>query len=1038
MQLPQTLAVSLICLATLGACDTRTGPSGMGVVHGGGPMGPLAAAGPNFAINPATGRPFLVDANHAGQGATLSIVGVRWGRLVDVYDFDAATGRRTLELADFLIGDDIASDGVHFRLEQRPVTQKVELTVLHPFGSAAFNSAFAQLEVGLHAFAPKSLSPTELPPFTAQPRNAAFAITFDDLLDDGGNPGDPTYPGTVGANTLHVVAGSPPLGPFDARILPDPNHGALIGQQFHSTRVIVDMSVSPLEALASGLPVNSIGLPAATTVAQANAGLRVPTQVNFGVGQFQIVRNTGGASVSFANNGPTDPGSPTLDVVRAFRSGGPTALTGDPYNGFLRDDAAPQVLVVQTVFVSSVQQPSGFGSNEFRLLVRFPIDESAVRPHVGDVITTGNHIVQIEHTNSHTVDVALVYGDPATLTTGVAEYATPWATTLNVDSVCAVHFSPRVSGAPGLLVSPAASMRIAFSEPIDPASVRPFDTLTIKPSQSSSPLASYVVGRITPAVDATMFTFVPELPLKHASGAIEQYVLDVLDGANGITDLAGNALAASLPQAKFSLDPTAGPLDSGGIALRFTATDEDGDSKAEVRGQVLYDLAHGRLHARPVTHFSAQADQTAAVVAAMTPLGGPIQTPLVPNGSKMMSTWRYHDLGFGLLDEQTHNIDVEGLAWQPYAAALGADSFAQFQMSLAHSKFLPDEDISSGLLPNFPGSGVSSVFAANQLDPVNDPLTIVHPKAKGYAINPSDLFLSPLGDPRAPWPLNRNVSAAQYVYWTWRDTAKLAVGGPAGAGADTLRLYQCTVSGHVGFYPSFQVPTIGLPLLTEFRTYPSAQAIGTNAFRVAIAINTSAMPYFRAFSSGGVSFAGQTVFVDPDASVNATGGIHPLTGAPTAPRDNVFYYGQADFVVRVSRAHTRWFDTGGASTFTAPIIDASSLDLPPGTQVTLALRGASAIATTVQSPTSWSDSRNLDPYGNSYTPPQLQAQGLTTWRYFTPAYQNSPPAPTDGRWHANVAEINGARFVQLRISFLANAESGASPSIDSLAIAFSH
>jgi len=81
---------------------------------------------------------------------------------------------------------------------------------------------------------------------------------------------------------------------------------------------------------------------------------------------------------------------------------------------------------------------------------------------------------------------------------------------------------------------------------------------------------------------------------------------------------------------------------------------------------------------------------------------------------------------------------------------------------------------------------------------------------------------------------------------------------------------------------------------------------------------------------------------------------------------------------------------------------------------------------------------NLDAYGDSYTAFQHQVLAQNIFLVFTPSFQNSPPAPTDGRWHASAAEINGARFVQARISFLANAESGASPRIDSLGIAFSH
>jgi hypothetical protein len=419
----------------------------------------------------------------------------------------------------------------------------------------------------------------------------------------------------------------------------------------------------------------------------------------------------------------------------------------------------------------------------------------------------------------------------------------------------------------------------------------------------------------------------------------------------------------------------------------------------------------------------------------MIPLAQGVETPLSPHGSKLHSVWRYHDLGLGLLDDATHNLDVEGLSWSPSTGAPLADHFTRFQIALAHSKFLPDEELSTGLLPIFPSSGLVTKFDDDFYDATDPPL-VVHAANKGYTVDPLDVSTSPAGLPMTHWPLNRGVPTSQFTYWTWRDTGRLGLGAPFGFGADTGRLRQITTKGLVGFYPSSKVPTIGLPLLMEFRTYVDTlnPANGSNGFRVAIAINTSANPYFRAFSTGGVNpVNGQIINVDPDAATNASGGINPISGAPTAPRDNVFYYGQAEFVVRVSRLHTVWFDTLATSSFVPPVVEAGTTGLPPGTQIQVAFRGASSIATGGASP--WHDAANLDAYGDGYTPYQLTLLVKPQNLYFVPAFF---PAASDKSWKSNISSLSGARFIQARVTFISNAETNASASLSSLGIAFYH
>jgi hypothetical protein len=400
----------------------------------------------------------------------------------------------------------------------------------------------------------------------------------------------------------------------------------------------------------------------------------------------------------------------------------------------------------------------------------------------------------------------------------------------------------------------------------------------------------------------------------------------------------------------------------------------------------------------------------------------PIQTPLSNHGSRAMLLWRYCDFGFGLLEDATHNLDLEGLNWTPFSGHLSVDHFSGFQMATAHSVRLPDEAIAAGL-PIFPLSGLLPTFDDNLLEP----LTVVHPMARGYSIQPSDAFVTATGTTMAPWPLNRDIDPSSFSYWTWRDTAKLGVGAPDGTGADPLRLQQVTKVADVGFYPVDAVPTIGLPLLLDFRTKPDVAATGQNGFRIAIALGSSANPFFRSFSTGFATCSGHVTDIDPDTEITAKGGYDPVACGTTQGQDDAFYFAQADFVVRVSRAHTIWFDTLGASAFAEPVVEPGLDDGPSGTQVVLAFRGATAIS---GSATGWHDATNYDAYGDSFTAAQLPSFGKPATLAFVPAFLG------DKTWKSSPAALQGARYVQLRVSFLSNPVTGLSPVLSAVGLGY--
>lgn len=1000
-------------------------------------LAPVATALPqgDLAQHPGQSTAFIVEAHQGGRAPSLGLVEVWMGRLVHVYDV-----RGVLRFEDLLIDPNLASDGVDFQLARNAITQEEALTILHPFKTRQFRAALRKTQVGLVPLLDKGVGPNVLPPFSMVPRNAALAVRFDDLLDDGGAAYSAGWPGTVTPQNLRLSTGIPPLVNAVPRVLPDPNHGAMLGDEFHSTRALIGFTRSELQALRMGGPVNLLGLPAALSTVQANVLLRIPTQLDPAFPLFGQVTNLAGNGLGFSGNGSNDPASPTLDVVRAFRSGGETAVTGDRFNGFLPDAVVPQVLGEQPVTITKV----GMIGDTLAMDLQFQTLACAWTPRAGDVIETPLHVYEVTADAAaptaglaSDVRVRLLHGSfPPAPTFG--EYTTPWDPSAGALPDCFVRFSPQALTRPTGGVSVDADVQLRFSEPMQPNSVDPFDAFSIRYDLNpggTNPLYERVVGAITPQADLSTFVFRPTLPLANDGNASTVDAFSVVmqaSGSIGPRDLAGNSLLEVLPPFSFSISGISPPVNSKSLALRFSSVDEDGNGAPEVRGQFFYDFARELVRPRQVTRFSAQADPQHISVATMVPISLPVQTPLSPLGSKLMSVWRYHDLGFGLRDESTHNLDLEGLWWEPSGGVVVADAFDEFRMSVSHSEYLPDEAIDNTLLPKHPSSGLEATFNNNRVGP----LAVVHQKSKGYTVSPVDLAKSPTGRTIMPWPMNRNVPLANYQRWTWRDTAVDNVAAPNGAGADTQRLLHLGAPSQVGFYPPGEVPTIGLPLLTEFRTYPTQLASGLNAFKVAIAINTSAKPYFRAFSTGGVTSQGQVVLVDPDQASVATGNVGPSV-LTSAPLDNAFYYGQADFVVRVSRMHTVWFDTLGASTFGPPTIVPDPARQPAGTKVLLSYRGASSIASATAG--SWEDAENLDPYGNSYTAAQhCQLLGVSSGcpaaqLAFQPTFF---PNPGSKQWKGNLADLDGARYVQVRVTLIADPVTGATPELSAIGLTF--
>jgi hypothetical protein len=419
-------------------------------------------------------------------------------------------------------------------------------------------------------------------------------------------------------------------------------------------------------------------------------------------------------------------------------------------------------------------------------------------------------------------------------------------------------------------------------------------------------------------------------------------------------------------------------------------------------------------------------------------------------GSKLQALWRYCDVGIALTDESTYNVDVEHLYWVPAGGNVVGDTYDQFEIRLSHTKCLPDESIDpSSLWPIYPNSGLSSTYVNNLLDSLNDPQRVVHPKFRGYVVNPADKKPSSTGAEQVmPYPLNFGITVPEYQYYTWRDTALLAKGAINDAPGAELRIvcsivyglgagcYSCPFTNIASTNP---VPSIGLPLLMEFRCFPDTGALGLNSLDVNFAVNSSARPNFRAFTTGGTNTSGVQVTINPDLVSVATGGFNPTSSPPggaTQPTDNTVYLGEMDLVLRINRMHSIWLDSQmNTPTYLPPVIEPRDSDQPLGTSIVLDYRGATAMSPVTANIAT--DANFIDPYGNPtlclITPPPPPGScpvGTGPCNGVPSFFQ------TNSTWRPSITNINTAKLFQVRVTFISNTDTSLSPTLSALGFAF--
>ena len=1000
---------------------------------------------------------FFVDPNQGGGATRLHLSQMFWARLVDVHDIDAR-GVSSLEpiFRDFTINENVQSDGTNYRLETNPITQKARLTILRrrgdpDVGLGTFDSLLRSAAQGLPAVIPKNDDGTSGEPFSFVARNATLVLQFDDLLRD-----DEEAERNL-IETVRVKTGYPPVTPFPARQIFDPNFGDIAGGEFHSTRILVDLTVSESESASMVVPqpVNAVGLPPSLpTQVGPNVSIRIPTQVAFGSGQFQILRGLSGVPLAPLENGPRDGDSPTRDIVRALRAGGPE----DQNNGFLLDLSAPEVVGGWALRIDrALADPNGQVGMDYLIDLTFNTICRAA-PTVGDVLSVGDVFLEVvgdgpppdadgQVLNLSVRNLAENPLAPGTALVGNGLFLSTYQPVDPVPAGCWVSFAPQPRVLPATGVATSAVVVVRFSEAMDPGAMSPFDNLVVVRGDSNTVVdpTNLIVGTIDISTDLKDFTFSPLLELPHAAATDETYHVRI----SGVTDLAGNALRNTLPPVNFVMDEDAPPVANGGTVLRFGSVDElEPIGFPDLRGQFFFDLTRELIRPRPVAFASYPADRTNPVPSIMIPFARGVQTPLSPLGSKLMTVWRYCDLGWQVLDETKYNLDVFGLAWAPVGGQIINDFYERFEIRLSHSRRLPDEAIDAFLLPKWPNSGVlggPSRFTENILiDPLS-PQKIVHDRTLQYRLSSVDLFAAPSGTIMLPFPLNRTEGIAPETY-TWRDTSVIAKGGPNGVGVplDIEQGNPLLLEEAFGYVADRDnVPSFGLPLLMEFRCFPSNTGIGLNSLDLSLAINSSAIPSFRCFTTGGINQSRETVTINPDEADAPRGGYNPSSNPPgqrtNRSDDNGFYVGQLDTVTRISRVHTVWIDTSlPTPDYFNPVVLPDPGEQPAGTQVVIEYRGASDFTFANFSPTEDEelykfDSRHIDAYGEIFAVDDEDIFRLLG----SDEFQGGVDFVTgNAGWVADIDDIDGAQYLQMRVTFVNNILTGLNPELSAIAIPY--
>ena len=816
-----------------------------------------------------SGGAFFVDPSFGGAASSVRIARQYFGRLVTIEALDAQGARKQIH-REFVVDprSESAWNSADYVLETNPVTGDQTLFINADYDDTTLDPG--ELETGRNRFirllrgADAGVRPivddgfVGAGQFTMIPRNAAIVYQFDDIIDAS----------TLNAFSVRILTGEPTIDAFEARFFMDKNHGALAnydgqsGNEFYSTRLIVDPAISEMESFSSPTPlnVNLRGLPPSLDANLANVEVRFPTLTLSGQ-VLPILQNPTAHGLTANNNGSVDFSSSTRELVRAARSGGQTEVTGDPGNGFLLDLTPPRLVGSQvgvamgTPVLVPVDALNPLPLTFTLPTVQFSSTTCASSPRKGDIIAQTPFFAEVLEDNSvdamgivNDLKIRLVVvpngflGPDQYIASGQGplQFRTAYDPILDAGrEPCFVEVSPSTGDVndPTNGILPNASFSVRFNEPIDGLPLEVFEGITLlrKDPALADPdptvlnantiqPTDYIPGEIQNDASLTRFTFRPSVPLTHLQGNVETYWLRLLGGDRGPRDLAGNQVVALPSSVPFTLLANAGEERTSTRAMLFNRTDEEfpfGDDTAagfiereprtEWYGNIDFDVVAGRVRPRSVVRSQSVVSQDNANLLPSQMFNGTgTSLPLNPLGARTQFLWRYVDMNLpmqenrdilGLYPLDSMDLDVERLYLNPLGSTPVFESFPEFSVSLSHSRITPDEAVTPTRALIDPASGMGPEYNSNQVSLADDPPTLVSTRERGYTITPGNLSIAADGTVLVPLPQNEGLPMTQWSTYTYRSTAIDARGGSNAAGAPSARLTQLIGNGVLGTGP---------------------------------------------------------------------------------------------------------------------------------------------------------------------------------------------------------------------------------------------
>jgi hypothetical protein len=1045
--------ISLLCMATvmaiaLTSCKppTSTGPGGTG------------------------GVPF--------SDTGLKLNDAKWGRLVDVFDADGL-----LYDVDIVIREDVVADGIDYDFTINPISQKEILTILHlqNSGTGDFENSLEMATSNLPTL--KELGLESQGPFVKVPRNAAIRLEFTEHVA-AATVNRQTVRVLVGSDiegfdnleVKYIVKDEfDDFGNPVGVIIIDPTISEI--DSSNSTSGLTVNGIGLPESTDTETPNLKIYIPSVVNVF-ANQTMVLMNQQMLDNFSLHLNESLDTIIEPYELIG-LDPVS-----VRAIRSGN----AGDDYNGFLKDVVLPRLISEQQVTVSSVvelgdtQRILTYSNKAVGCQGILPkagdVFDISVDGQLENAFVQITAVVDFADPTVYKVRGTLISGDLAAASSNIEAILTTAYSSQDSDyQLCFLRFTPQPAVLPATGVDPAATVSIMFSEAMDSKTVRSLDSMvlatssmaTVNPQDPIEPDAEWVIaeetvadyldrlpgfgsgggsgrimfGPVQHSGDARTYTLAPLAGITDAfgEGTAAQISLAIRAGDTGVLDLAGNPVgfsgfvAGHSSQAgvteKLTVSGSAANIKY--FALRGNGVDEDNDQSPEYAGQLGQYNGDGIIRGRAVNRFSRQADKTNTYVGQRISFTAGIMTPLVPAGAVLHTLYGYHHLGFGLSNNQEYNLDIEGMSWSPFQGIVYDTTFDRYSIALAHSGRLPDDwiDPASGY-PAYHNSGLkrtsSNLFDENIYGFGEDPVAhkdldeVIVFDVPQYSISQANVYTANGGVAMYPWPdFSQN--------FTYRDTSLPLPDGNTLAGGNSAtgttvdnRGWGCPprVVNEDRTYEKSLIPTIGLPLLMRYRCYVVGAEFGYNGSQVQIMVGSSALPAFRVFSWGGLS--GSTWdFVVPDADGAGSG--------PT-PRGSIkafgpeLHWGQVDFVTKVSRVYTHWFNAGGSiNWFSNLTLEPTPQQSSPGTSVEVQFRTSPSISVTncTNETTPLEDASNaFDSYGE-----YDEDIGCAT-------------VTSGSDWVSDPSSLTSLQYpyFQLRFTFIANTQLGLEAEMDAFGFAY--